>query len=206
MLASDMRSQNSDRAAMLLLLLQQEKGDAVNIAVNTADSTGRTPLMFACGHSCDSSCASSPCDTAVVQVLLAHGAGVLAADAEDRTSLSAAATVGADDLVAVLLGAGAAAAVDKAAVDGRTALHAATMALFTARPGADHAAVVRQLLDHEASVAVQDHAGFTPLHLAIQRCCSISIIEQLLAAAAPLAAAAVLEAQTTEAGELDSCS
>jgi ankyrin repeat protein len=134
-----------------------------------ADATKGHPLASVARHG----------DVAVVRLLLAHGAELEAKDSRKQTALfHAASAKGGDDVVEVLLAAGA----DPSSANdlGDTPLHVACArtSLVT----------VRRLLEARAPIKTKSKRGMTPLHWAAlapeRRHDSAAVLELLLAAGA----------------------
>ncbi|KAF3057728.1 Ankyrin repeat domain-containing protein 50 [Trichoderma lentiforme] len=158
-----------------------ESRSETNININSKDSHGRTPLLWATekGHeaavkllldagaevnSKDNnrrtplSWAAKNGHKAVVRILLSEGAEVDSKGVTEKTPLSLAAEYGHGDIAQLLLGAGA--QVDSKDRNGQTPLS------WAAKRG--HEAVVRILLSEEALFDEKDNNGRTPLSWAAQ--------------------------------------
>ena len=145
-------------------LMMVRMGHHVN--VNAQDGAGRTPLMHAVhnGH------------TAVVEVLLDHGADINLANQHGETPLMAAAGHGRLDVARLIM----ARMGHHVNVNARN--HRGTTALmYAARNG--HTAIAEVLLDHGADVNLKDSQGVTALTAAAARD-DVNMMKVLLAAGA----------------------
>jgi len=168
----------------LIVALQQGKPALVELlvgrgaSVRATDAWGRTPLLVAAQLK----------NTPALRLLLARGADVDAANKNDITPLIAAAQTGNTEGAALLLAAGA--APDRADNLGWTAL---MWAAYRNDP-----AMVRMLLDHGASAAVESRDHATPLSIARERAADGALIAAL--SAAPAAAPQPRTAPAATAG------
>ncbi len=155
---ANIRATNGQKQTALHLAALGGSTDCVNALlaagassqINAADTGGMTPLMNAAGS------AHAP----LVKLLLDHHANIGAVNGQKQTVLQLAALGGSADCVNAVLAAGASSQVNAADVNGDTPL------FYAAELG--HAAIVKLLLDHHASIHTTNHQKQAVLHMAVK--------------------------------------